>query len=163
MDPNIPPALLDLDLGTIDTSFPVIRGGMYELVITDATVERTAAGTGDMLTVKFATTIDVKGVKGEDYKAGKTTLFHRVGLTPTDKYDHEAIAKNVARLIQAVKPPVSGIKVVDIFNGGLATACKVLQGRMVQAKVEALPEGLDKKSGKTLPPRNEITQLVKAS
>ena len=156
-----PPELLDLDMGSFDTSFAVIKPGLYELVVKEVTVDRTADDTGDMLVAKLATTRDATDVKGVTVKQGHT-IFHRVGLRPTDKYDHMAIAKNVARFTQALKPSVS-FKAAELFNGGLKTLCKTFEGCMIQAKVEALPEGVDKKSGRSLPPRNEISQLVKSS
>ena len=161
---QVPPHLLDLDLGSIDTSFPVLKGGMYDLVIKKSEVGRNKNNDGDLWTVQLSTVKDSKGVKGDDIKAG-ATVFHRVGLTPTEKYDIEGILKNVARFTQAVKPAVA-IKVSSFVqalqDGGIQTMVKLFEGRMVTAKLEALPEGVDKSSGRTLPPRNEISQFEKA-
>ena len=154
-----PPELLDLDLANVDTSFPVLRHGLYELVVKEASVEKTAAGDGEMLVLQLATTQPAKDVKGNTLNPG-TILFHRVGLKPTDKYDYLAIVKNVARVTQAMKPQVS-MKADSIFNG-FSSACKAFAGRLLTAKIEALPEGVDKKSGRSLPPRNEISQFEKA-
>src|SRR2546421_10633646 len=154
-----PPELLDLDLASVDTSFPVLRPGLYELVVKEASVEKTAAGDGEMLVLQLATTQPAKDVKGNTLNPG-TILFHRVGLKLTDKYDHMAIVKNVARFTQALKPQVS-MKADVIFNG-FSSACKAFVGRLLTAKIEALPEGVDKKNGRSLPPRNEISQLEKA-
>ena len=160
----VPQHLLDLDLGGIDTSFPVLKGGMYDLVIKECKVAKNKAGDGDLWTIKMATVKDAKSVKNDPINAG-AVVFHRVGLTATEKYDVEGILKNVARFTQAVKPAVA-IKVaafVDALqNGGIETMVKLFEGRMVTAKLEALPEGVDKSSGRTLPPRNEISQFEKA-
>jgi hypothetical protein len=156
--------LLDLDLGSIDTSFPVIKTGMADLVVKECKIERNSANDGDLWTIKSATTKVMKGIKGEDIKEG-AIIFHRISLTPTDKYDVEAILKNVARFTQAIKPQVA-IKVPAFINaiqdGSIATMVKLFEGRQFTVKLEALPEGVDKKSGRSLPPRNEISQFDKA-
>ncbi len=160
----VPPHLLDLDLGSIDTSFPVIKSGMVDLVIKECTIVRNSNNDGDLWTIKMATTRVQKGVKGEDIKDG-AVVFHRISLTPTDKYDVEGILKNTARFTQAVKPQVA-IKVPAfiqaIQDGSIAQIVKLFEGRQITCKLEALPEGVDKKSGRTLPPRNEISQFEKA-
>jgi hypothetical protein len=163
MNESIPPELLDLDLTSVDTSFPVIRSGLYELIVKDSDVVRNNADNGDLWVLKLSPTTDCQDTKGAPMKAAGVTIFHRVGLSTTEKYPPEAVAKNVARVIQSIKPVVTGITTRDLFDGSFKTKCKALQGRMLQAKVEALPEGKDKSSGKSLPPRNEISQLVKAS
>jgi len=151
--------LLDTDLSSIDTSFPVIASGIYDLVIKDSKVEPNKAGDGDLWTVQLATTTPVQTIKGETLAPGQV-VFNRMSLKPTDKYTKDAIAKNVARFLQAVKPTVAGIKASDLFDGGIKTKCKVLAGRMVRAKVDALPEGrTDKKTGKTLDASNEISKF----
>src|SRR6266487_1989904 len=157
---SVPRELLDLDLSQVDTSFTVLSGGLYELVVKEASVEKTKDGQGDMLVLKLATLRPAKDIKGQDVKEGQM-VFHRVGLQPTDKYDYVAIAKNVARVTQALRPSVS-MKGEQVFNGAFASACKAFEGRTLTAKLEALPEGVDKKSGRQLPPRNEVSQLEKA-
>src|SRR2546421_9854692 len=154
-----PPELLDLVLASVDTSFPVLQPGLYELVVKEASVEKTAAGDGEMLVVQLATTQPSRDVKGNTLNPG-TVLFHRVGLKPTDKYDHLAIVKNVARVTQAMKPQVS-MKADSIFNG-FNSACKAFVGRLLTAKIETMPAGVDKKSGRSLPPTNAISQFEKA-
>lgn len=158
---NVPPELLDLDLSSIDTSFTVIKAGFYDLVVKESDVAENKDKTGNLWTLKLATTRATTDIKGNEVKEGHV-LYHRVSLAPTDNYNHEAVAKNAARFIQACKPQVTGITAKDLFNGDFNTKCKVFAGRMLQAKVEALPEGVDKKTSKMLPPRNEISQLVKA-
>ncbi len=159
---NVPQEILDLDLSTIDTSFTVIRAGLYDCVVRESSIERTSNDDGDMWVLKLSTLKPTVDVKNAPVKEGQI-LFHRIGLRPTDKYSHEAIAKNTARFVQAVKPSITGIKAADLFNGEIKTKCKLFEGRMLQVKVEALPEGIDKKSGRSLPARNEVVQLVPAS
>lgn len=163
MNEQVPPELLDLDLSGIDTSFPVVKAGLYELIVKESDVVRNNADNGDLWVLKLSPVNDVQDVKGQPLKASSVTIFHRVGLTTTEKYTPEGVAKNVARVIQAVKPLVTGITTRDIFDGSFKVKCKSLQGRMLQAKVDALPERRDKATGKNLPPGNEISQLVKAS
>lgn len=163
MDNTNPPALLDLDLNSIDTSFTVVKSGMYDLIVKESSVEKTSSGEGDMWVVKLATIKEAMTQKDGSVVAPGHTLFHRVGLTQTDKYTLEGVAKNVARVVQAIKPAVLGISVRDLSDGSFATKCKLFEGRMLQAKVEALPEGRDKKTNKSLPPRNELSQFVKAT
>lgn len=158
---TVPQHLLDLDTGSIDTSFPVLRGAMYDLVVASSEIGKSNDG-GPLWVIKLNTIREAKGVKGEDIP--KATLFHRVSLNPTDKYDGEAIVKNACRFMQACKPPVS-LKVADFVNavnkGEAGPMVKLFEGRQVTAKVEALPEGFDKKSNRNLPARNEISQFEK--
>lgn len=163
-DQTVPPELLDLDLSSIDTSFPVVAGGLYDLVVKESDVIRNKNDNGWLWVVKLNPVNDVKDIRGQPLKAASATLFHRVSLTPTDNYDAASVAKNTARFIQAMKPTVTGITSRDLFPDaeGFKVKCKAFVGRMLQAKVDALPDRKDKNTGRTLPPGNEISQFVKA-
>lgn len=151
--------LLDTDLGKLDTSFTVIQGGIFDLVIKENTVAPNSANDGDLWTVQLSTTTPTISIKGEQVAPGHT-LFHRISLKVTEKRTKEMIGKSAARFLQAVKPAVSGIKVADLFNGEIKTKCKILNGHMVRAKVDAMPEGrTDKKTGKSLDASNEISKF----
>lgn len=160
---TVPQHLLDLDTGSIDTSFPVLRGGMYDLVVKSSEVGKSNDG-GPLWIIKLATIREEKGVKGDVIKAG-SVVFHRISLTQTDKYDGEAIIKNACRFMQACKPAVS-LKVGDFVSainaGEAGSLVKLFEGRQVTVKIEALPEGFDKKANRQLPARNEISQFEKA-
>ena len=78
--------ILDLDLTSIDTSFPVVRGGMYDLVVKESDVIRNKADNGDLWVLKLSpiTYLDrvkapllvVQGVNDPRVPAGEAIQLH---------------------------------------------------------------------------------------
>jgi len=157
--------LLDLDLNSVDTSFPIIKAGIYDMTIKESTVSDNKAQDGKNWVIKLATTIPTTGIKGESFDIGQVVTTQLSLKTKSDKKTEdqmkEIIVKNAARILQAIKPPVSGITGKDLFNGDFEVKCKALQGRNVRVKLDALPERRDKDSGKTLSPSNDVAQYIK--
>lgn len=162
---SLPAALLDLDLNQVDTSFPVVKGGIYDMVIKDCGVADTKAGDAKNFVFKLATTIQTEGVKGEKFEPGHIITSQISLKTVSDKKTPvqmaEIVFKNVSRFVQAIRPTVSGITVRDIFDGSFEVKCKGYQGRQVRVKLDALPERRDQQTQKTLPPSNDIAQFIK--
>jgi len=161
-----PKSLLDLDLNSVDTSFPIIKAGIYDMVIKESSVADNKASDGKNWVFKLATTIPTDGVKGEKFDIGHIVTSQLSLKTKSEKKTEdqmkEIIVKNAARILQAIRPPVTGITGKDLFDGSFEVKCKALQGRMIRVKLDALPERKDKESGKTLSPTNDIAQFIKA-
>ena len=157
--------LLDLDLGQVDTSYPVIKGGIYDMVVKNIEVVDNKSQDGKNLKIVLATTAPTTSVNNEKFEPGQLVTTQLSLKTKSEKRDEagmkEIIVKRVATFLQATRPPVIGIKGSDLFDGSIATKCNVFVGRSVRIKLDALPEGRDMASGKTLPPRNEVTQFIK--
>jgi hypothetical protein len=163
--PNIPAHLLDLDLNKVDTSFPVVKAGIYDVIIKEIAVVDNKAADAKNLELKLSTTTQVQGVKGESFDVGHVINYRLSLKTKTDKLSEdkmvEIVYKGVAKLLQAVRPPVDGLKVRDIFDGSLEVKCKALAGRQLRIKLDALPERRDKDTQKTLAPSNDVAQFIK--
>src|SRR5262245_17528958 len=107
-DGGAPADILDVDLNTVDTKFPVIKGGLYDLKLLESSIGDNADKTGETWTLKFATTTETTSTANELLPPG-TVSFDRVGLTTTAKYTKEMIARNVGAVVQGANPKVEGM------------------------------------------------------
>jgi hypothetical protein len=143
---------LDIDLNSIDTSFPLIANG----AIADFVVEKIEAGTtkanAPMLKLTLKTTSPVASVKGDTLNAG-VSVFHNINLSATGKATPQMVAQNIAAFAQAVGLTGS---LGEFINGGYMAA----QGRPVRVKVAYIPEGPDK-SGTLRKAKNEVGSFIK--
>ena len=121
---------LDTDVSSIDTSFPRLQKGLYELSCTAAELLDNKAGTGKNLKLQFKTTQSGYSTSGEQVAPGyNITTF--VALTPTPKYTEQMIAKNLASLMKSADMSGSPRAVID----NPAT----LVGKVVNATVAVQP------------------------
>ena len=143
---------LDIDLNSIDTSFPLIQNG----AIVDLTVDKVenvqTKANSPMLKLTLKTTTPVASVKGDTLNAG-VTVFHNINLAPTGKATGQMVAQNIAQFTQALG---LGGTLGEFINGGYMQA----QGRSVRAKIAYIPEGADK-TGVIRKAKNEISSFVK--
>jgi hypothetical protein len=94
--------LLSTDLGSVDTSFPLLKEGLYDMAIESCDIVDNKEKTGKNIKIVLRTTADAQSVKGEPLNAGmKLTTY--IGLTETEKYGKEAIARNAAGFVQATR------------------------------------------------------------
>jgi hypothetical protein len=143
---------LDLDLNSVDTSFPLIENGaIVDFNIEKIEAKNTAVGT-PMLAFIFKSTSPAKSVQGEVLNAG-VTVFHNLNLAATGKATPMMVTQNIAQLTQAVG--YTG-KLGEFINGGYMS----MQGRSFRAKVAYIPEGPDKK-GIMRRAKNEIALFIK--
>lgn len=151
--------ILDLDLNEIDTQFPLLAPGLYELRIADSTVDDSVGGDAKLWKLTFETTQESSSVKGETLAPG-LPLYHTITLTPKGKATMELILRNVASVVQACTPPVQGIKGSSIVDGSFANLANVFLGKTLSAKVDIEKErkGND---GRTYPERNVIVKFIK--
>src|ERR1019366_4335529 len=143
---------LDMDLNSIDTSFPLIAAG----AIADFQVEKIEAVTtkanSPMLKLTLKSTSPVASVKGDTLNPG-VTVFHNINLAPTGKATAQMVAQNIAQFTQAMG--ITGT-LGAFINGGYMQA----QGRTVRVKVAYIPEGPDK-TGVVRKAKNEVSSFVK--
>lgn len=88
--------LLNTDLSNVDTSFPVLKRGQKELLISDIKVTDSKKG-GKNLVMTLKTTFPDTTVRGREIGAG-FSLRHLISLTPSEKYDPR---QNIAALKEA--------------------------------------------------------------
>lgn len=95
---NIDP--MDQDVSGIDTNFPRLAVGVYELKCTGAEVVENKAQTGNNLKLQFETINAAVSTSGEPMPSGARLSMY-IGLVPSDRYSPADIAKKVAGLMKA--------------------------------------------------------------
>lgn len=143
---------LDIDLNSIDTSFPLIAAGAIVDMSIDKVEAATTKANSPMLKLTFKSTTPVQSVKGDVLPPG-VTVFHNLNLAATGKATPQMVAQNIAQLTQALC--MSGT-LGEFINGGYMT----MQGKVVRAKIAYIPEGPDK-SGTLRKAKNEISSFIK--
>lgn len=152
------------DLGSIDTSFPLLAPGNYDLKCIKSSVEPNKANTGEVWNLEFATIDEGKSPIGEIVPAG-CRVFHKVGITPTvdatgkPKYTLDAIKKNVAR-------PVQGFGLSKVYfappdpEPHIREWAPRVEGSTVRVTLKVTPAGRTA-DGKDYPAKNEISTFLK--
>lgn len=149
-DINMAPPL-DMDLGSIDTSMPLLAEGIHEFRIEKSELKQTKLG-NPMLSIQFKTINPAKSIKGEDLGPG-ITVFNNVNLVPSGKATQEMVNRNMAELVKGCG---GGVTYGQLMQGG-----GVLQGRTCKAKVKFVPQGTTK-DGKSFREKNEIEFFIPA-
>jgi hypothetical protein len=134
--------ILTEDLSGIDTNIPVLREGLYDLAIVKVTRDPSKDGTKENLNIQLKTTETASSTAGQIVQAG-WSIFDCISISPTERYTIDQIKRNVAAFVQA-----SGCRTVEPVDQ--------FTGKIVRAKVAAVPERKDPKTGQVYPPRNEV-------
>jgi hypothetical protein len=119
---------LNTPVGDIDTSFPLLAAGLYDMEIADAVVGPAKGNpTHQTLKVTLKTTHDAPDVKGQMVNKG-FPIYHHIALTPSEDMPIDKIKKNVAALGQ--RAGASKLSVRDLLNNPT-----VMKGKVVRVKV----------------------------
>lgn len=130
MDENTDP--LDVNIEDIDTSYPILPSGLYDLKIGMVKREPTKDNTGERLTVPLTTTTNHNSVKGEMVPAG-LKITHYIGLTPREGHDGKR-----DYTIQDVRKGVASICKAAGVGGTIKTTVdnpSILDGHVVRTKI----------------------------
>jgi len=119
--------LLDDDLSDVDTSFPLLAEGVYDMVIKEVKLEENKAKTGNNVVIKVATTVPAKSVKGEHLNPGMVLTNYISTVEVPGKYDRDAIKRNLATFVQA-----TGL-------GGAINPMDRFKDKIVRCKVKVRP------------------------
>lgn len=92
--------MLDTDVSSIDTSFPRITAGLYEMSVDKAESVPNKAQTGNNIRLTLKTVSPASDTNGNPVPAG-FTLTNYIACTPTEKYTSAMIAKSVATFMKA--------------------------------------------------------------
>lgn len=145
---------LDLDLNSVDTSRPLIRGNeIVDFLVAKIEVKPSKKDpTAKYLSIEHKSVSPTKSVKDEDLQPG-IVVFNNIMLAPTGKATWEMVARNIAALTQS-----AGISQTlgEFINGGF----NALAGATVRAKVSYIPEGPDA-TGVVRQAKNEIGFYIK--
>lgn len=123
---------LDTNVNDIDTSYPVIPAGLYDLRVKSVKREPTKDGTGERLTIALELTAPTVSTTGQPINVGHQ-ITHYVGITPKEAtdgkraYGNTEIAKSLASIAKA-----AGILCTprDILSNPV-----ILEGKTVRTKV----------------------------
>lgn len=129
---------LDTNVNDIDTSYPRLPAGLYDLKIGEVKKEPTKDHSGERLTIPMATVSEHTSTKGEPILPG-LVITHYIGITPKPaaeagkrEYTNAEIAKAVAGIGKAAGLSCS---VRDIINNPAQ-----LNGRVVRCKIKIQKE-----------------------
>jgi len=137
------------DIGQIDTSYPVLVVGLYDLEITDAKIEKSKKTNKDMLVVTMKTTAEAMDTNQSMINKG-FPVYHRVSLEPTAEYDMKSIAKKIAAVGQAAG--ITGMTARELLNNP-----KVLVDKTVRVKL-----GISKETDE-YPAGNSVKQFLQVT
>jgi hypothetical protein len=132
---------LDQDTGGIDIGFPLIPAGLYDMEITDVTVEASKnRPDAQTMSIKFALTQGAVDVKGETVNKGFPVRYY-IGLTPTEAYAAKDIAKKLATVLKHAGF-ATGVTPRQFINDPKMVVGKVLRCKVVVTKAtEEYDEG----------------------
>jgi hypothetical protein len=119
--------LLSTDMSKVDTSFPLIKEGLYDVVVDDISLVDNKAKTGKNIMIKLKTTAQTQDVKGNVMNPGMVLTTY-IALAESEKYDKEAIKRNVATFVQSVGQGITQLAPLDQFKG-----------KIVRVKVKVRP------------------------
>ena len=154
--------MLDLDLNTLETSLPVIKPGIYELVIKNAEIiQPTVAGKAPALKLTMESTTPLESVPDAEGKVTQVEVGHpffaQTQLAPTGKASWKMVAQNIAQVTQALRPRIEGKLSLPVDPW-----FKQLEGRTVRVKVAALPSRENpKQPGSMLRATNQVDEWYK--
>lgn len=117
-------SFLDEDLSKVDTSMPVIRGGIAaELEIVSVTQEPKKDGTGSNVVIKMKTTRELPSTKGDMINAGYPltkylSLSPVIGRTDGKKeYTEDDVRRGLAQFMEAVEGKKGNMNPMERFAG----------------------------------------------
>lgn len=150
--------LLSMDLGSVDTSFPMADPGTYDLkcIKSEITPVKDAAK-GNMWKVTFTNISPLAGKRGRDsvtINPEGIQFFDQAILNPMGKAKWDQVMVGVAKLVQAFKLTGATLPTIESWH-------KTVEGRIVRAKVSIAPQRQDKVTGATYAPRNQIDEYPK--
>jgi hypothetical protein len=139
-------SLLNENLSDTDTSMPLLAAGNYELEIASCK-EELSSNQKPLLSIQLKTMGDNPAADGKGTLHKGYSIFHRVSLTPTDKYN----PKKSLKLIRLS----AGLDGNSAFGNPTDYV-----GKVVKAKVKINPGGQNEQTGQTYEPRNEIASFL---
>lgn len=138
---------LAMPASEVDTRFPRLQPDrVYRMSIASATLDKSEKTGGEMVTLKLATTKDEMDTDGKVLHAG-FSLFHRIGVTPTEKRDGKSIARDLALVLKAVAKTTTTPR--DLINNP-----EMLKDQIVDVKIGIQPA----KDG--YPESNKVSSFV---
>ena len=144
---NTIPDFLAGDLSTLDTSMPLLKEGIYDLLVAKVEVKTNTNGISN-LRLAFRTTQDGFSTTEEPLHKG-FPINHSICLTQTGGLTSDMIRRSCASLVQAAGK--TNFLPVSQF-----------EGEIIRCKVRIQPERVDKKTGLEYPASNSISSFVKA-
>jgi hypothetical protein len=92
----------DIDLSSVDTSYPILPKNLYKFTVADIKIVPGKTREGSkVLEVKCELAEDAVAISGRHINAGFPLTF-RIGLTPTEKYTESMRNESLARFMDAV-------------------------------------------------------------
>jgi fructosamine-3-kinase len=159
---------LDGDLGSVDTSFPLLsdREPYYDLRVEKVEMKTSKAGKA-MASVQLVNVAPATGMKGEQLPAGSVSVFENLNLEPSGKSDWNIVTRNVAQVVQAAGLTSKNGFDWKQFGATTQEQCMngarwlpQLQGKIIRAKVGYEPAGT--RDGKNYREKNVIVTYVPA-
>lgn len=141
--------LANEDLSSVDTSYPKLKPGTYEFLIsaiTKETSERTG-GTYLALTLNLVSE-DGETPEGKPVPAGYV-INHNISLTPTEKFDADAVKRNLCMFLDALETGRQWDETLDLYKG-----------KTLWAKTKIQPERVDEATGDTYDARSAISRFL---
>ena len=153
--------LLSMDLNTVETTLPVIRGDIYDLRVKTSEIlvpEDSSKPRSWKLTLETTTPTTTTDDKPVDIGH---PIFAQTQLKPTGKATAKMVVQNVGEMVQSVRPRLEG----QITMGTEADPIpwhKMTEGRMVRVRVDALPSRQNPKNpAQTFRPANMVSAWIK--
>ena len=86
--------MLNADLTSVETSYPIIPAGVYNYTVSEMKIEPTKDKNGDVVLIKLRLAQNAKDVKGRDVYPG-LIITDRISLAPTEKYTSDMIRQRL--------------------------------------------------------------------
>ena len=122
----------DMPAGQVDVSFPLLRDGLYKMIIRSPEWKRNSKDTADNLSMKLEITEEARDTEGNKLHAG-FKFTHRINGASGER-DERAVIKDIAALLQAVEGKESKTTPKQLKeNAG------IIGDKLVWAKVSTQP------------------------
>lgn len=146
---------MDTDLATVDISVPMLADGIYDLQVSKVEIKPTQTPGGEMISLELTTTAPATSRTGQMLHPG-VKIFHNVNTKPTGKATWDMVKQGLGGLVQAAAFP-PGVASL----GNIPVWVNQLQGKILRAKVEYAPAGVNAKNGKAFKEKNLIAYFSK--
>lgn len=150
--------LSNINLSSVQTSFPLLATGLYDLTVAEMKVEQQKAPkVGNNIKIKLTTQNPSVDIDGKQVNPG-FPMFDTISLTKSFKEDG-SINYDPAQKLAAFKEAVTGSK--EGSFGAPAEWAELYVGKTVQARVTYSPTSVDKRTQKDYGPQSRIDRYVK--
>ena len=112
-----PDSILDNDMTDVSPDAPLIPKNSYVLEVVKVEQKHSDKKDTNYLNIQQKSVEPITSVGGEVIPAGSFTIFGIIGITPSDRYTSDAVARNVKKFMVCFGQPTGKVTPLDQWVG----------------------------------------------